>query len=268
MISPYVLGLISLQIKNIPLSFCSAKELRSHTETLPPGLLWLCKTLMTEYPTKEPPCLFYHNPIKCLQALLSHPHFKSHISFVPRRVWTCAAKICCIYNEWLSGDRAWNMQEVLLLGATLLGVVLSSDKTNISVMSSNHMAHPLLIRLTNINMHIHSKTSLHAYLLLALLPIAKFTQKNTHVHSLLQDQLMHQALNIVLSPLKTAVSVGIMMSDPSGNLHYCFMPLAAWITDTPEESLLAGTSMKASPVTTATAQEFGDAYQQTQLRIM
>ncbi|KAI5982350.1 hypothetical protein EDD15DRAFT_2203022 [Pisolithus albus] len=51
------------------------------------------------------------------------------------------------------------------------------------------------------------------------------------------DWLVHQALNIVLLPLKTAASVGIMMNMP-------------------EESLLAGTSMKASPITTATAQEF------------
>ena len=50
------------------------------------------------------------------------------------------------------------------------------------------------------------------------------------------------------------------MSDPRGNLHYCFTPIAVWIADTPEESLLAGTSMKVSPVTTATATEFGDTY--------
>ncbi|KAI5986735.1 hypothetical protein EDC04DRAFT_2589552, partial [Pisolithus marmoratus] len=98
-------SLLSLEIiKNIPLSSFSAKELRTCAETLPPGLLWLCKMLMTEYPTKELPCLFYCNPIECLQALLSHPLFESHISFVPRRVWMCAAKICCIYDEWLSGD--------------------------------------------------------------------------------------------------------------------------------------------------------------------
>ncbi|KAI5984418.1 hypothetical protein EDD15DRAFT_2177214 [Pisolithus albus] len=212
-------NLLSLEIiKSVPLSFRSAKELRSRAETLPPGPLWLCETLTTEYPTKEPPLLFYRNPIECLQALLSHPHFESHISFVPRRVWTCAAKICRIYDEWLSGDRAWSMQEALPPGATLLGVVLSSDKTNISVMSGNCMAHPLLISLANIDKHIRSKTSLHAYLLLALLPIAKFAHKNTRVRSLLQDRLVHQALNIVLSPLKTAASVGIMMSDPSGNL--------------------------------------------------
>ena len=99
--------LITGQIKNIPLSFHSAKELRSQAETLPSGPQWLCETLTTKYPMKEPPCLFYH---KCLQELLSHPLFVSHISFVPRRVWTCAAKICCIYDEWLSSDHMWSMQ--------------------------------------------------------------------------------------------------------------------------------------------------------------
>ena len=128
-------------------------------------------------------------------------------------------------------------------------------------MSGNRMAHPLLISLANIDMRIHSKTSLHAYLLLALLPIAKFTHKTTRVRGLLQDQLVHRALNIVLSSLKTAATVGIMMSDPVGNLHYCFTPLAAWIADTPEESLLAATGPKSSPVTTATSKNFGDAYQ-------
>ena len=115
-------------------------------------------------------------------------------------------------------------QEALPPDATILGVVLSSDKTNISIMSGNHMAHPVLISLANINANIRSKASLHTYLLLALLPIAKFTHKTTRVHSLLQDWLVHSALNIVLSPLKTAAAVGIMMNDPAGNLHYCFRP--------------------------------------------
>ena len=89
-------------------------------------------------------------------------------------------------------------------GTTLLGVVLSSDKMNISVMSSNHIAHPVVISLTNIDARIRSKMSLHAYLLLKLLPVAKFAHKTTHVHGLLQDCLVHQALNIVLVPLKVA----------------------------------------------------------------
>ncbi|KAI6008569.1 hypothetical protein EDC04DRAFT_2907000 [Pisolithus marmoratus] len=227
--------LLLLEImRNLSLSFRSAEELRTCAEILPSGPQW---------------------------SLLSHPLFKPHISFVPRKVWTSAAKTCHMYDEWLSGDCAWSIQEALPPGATLLGVVLSSDKTNILVMSGNCMAHPLLISPANIDACLCSKSSAHAYLLLALLPIAKFTHKTTHICSLLQDRLVHQALNVVLSPLKTATSVGVMMSDPKGNLCYCFTPLAAWIADTPEEGLLAGTAMKVSPVTTATSKEFGDPYQ-------
>ena len=51
------------------------------------------------------------------------------------------------------------------------------------------------------------------------------------------------------------------MSNPVGNLCYCFTPLAAWIADTPEESLLVATGLKSSPVTTVASKNFGDAYQ-------
>ena len=106
----HVLRLTILQIGGMLLSFRSANELRTHAETLPSGPRWVCETLKTEYPTLLPARLFYRNPLECLQALLSHPLFKPHISFFPRRLWTCAAKVYHIYNEWLSGDRAWSMQ--------------------------------------------------------------------------------------------------------------------------------------------------------------
>ena len=142
----------------------------------------------------------------------------------------------------------------------MLGVVLSSDKTNISVMSGNRMAYPLLISLVNINPAIYSKISLHTYLLLALLPIPKFIHKNTRTRSLLHDRLFHQALHEVLEPLKIAARVGIMMNDPVGNVRYCFTPLAAYIADTPEQCLMACTSPKASLFTTATSKHFGDPF--------
>ena len=50
------------------------------------------------------------------------------------------------------------------------------------------------------------------------------------------------------------------MSDPVGNLRYCFTLLAAWIADIPEESMLAATGFQVSPVTTATSKNFGDPY--------
>ncbi|KIK18560.1 hypothetical protein PISMIDRAFT_14270 [Pisolithus microcarpus 441] len=227
-------------LQGIPISFRTRKQLRSRAEALPPGPAWLCEEVKPEAPTKHPVHLFYRQPLECLQALLSNPVLTPHISFMPRKVWTSAARICCIYDEWLTGERAWNAQDALPPSATILGVVLSSDKTNISIMTGNRMAHPILISLANID--------------------TGFIEKTTHICSLLQDWLFHQVLNWVLTPLKTAATVGIMMNDPVGNLRYCYTLLASWIADTPEECLLAATSPKASPVTTATSKDFGNPF--------
>jgi len=122
------------------------------------------------------------------------------------------------------------------------------------------MVHPLLLSLANIDANIHSKGSLHAHLLLALLPFTSFIHLKMCVRSLLSDRLVHESLDFMLKPLKVAATIGIMMSDPVGNLRYCFTPLVAYIADTPKQCLLAGVSPQASPVSTATYKQFGDPY--------
>ena len=122
------------------------------------------------------------------------------------------------------------------------------------------MAHPLLLSLANINSDIWSKGSLHGFVLLTLLPIASFIHKKSCICTLLSNWLVHECLDFVLHPLKIAAAVGVMMSDPVGNLWYCFTPLVTYISDTPEQSLLAGTGPKASPVSTATHKEFGNPF--------
>ncbi|KAI5984241.1 hypothetical protein EDC04DRAFT_2615801 [Pisolithus marmoratus] len=241
-------------------SFLDAFHDDQYAKSLPPGPAWLCEEVKPEAPTKHPVCLFYHQLLECLQALLSNPVLTPHISFIPRKVWTSTVRICCIYDKWLTGEQAWDAQDALPPSRTILGVILSSDKMKISIMTRNCMAHPILISLANINVGVHSKTSLHGYLLLALLPIPKFFEKTTCICSLLQDRLFHQVLNQLLTPLKTAATVGIMMSDPVGNLHYCYTLLASWIVDTLEECLLAATGPKASPVTIAMSKDFGNPF--------
>ena len=65
--------------------------------------------------TKNAVHLFYRQPLDCIQALLSHPLLAPHISFTPWRVWTSAVKICQIYDEWLSGNHAWNIHVGLIV---------------------------------------------------------------------------------------------------------------------------------------------------------
>ncbi|KAG2139769.1 hypothetical protein DEU56DRAFT_912033 [Suillus clintonianus] len=77
----------------------------------------------------------------------------------------------------------------------------------------------------------------------------------------LQDQLVHQCLDVVLESLKLAARLDIMMSDLIGHKHYCFTPIASYIADTPEAMMLAYVGGKTSPVTMAMYKQFGDAFQ-------
>ncbi|KAI6105052.1 hypothetical protein EDD16DRAFT_1695759 [Pisolithus croceorrhizus] len=48
------------------------------------------------------------------------------------------------------------------------------------------------------------------------------------------------------------------MSDPSGNRQIMHTPLVAWIADYPEQLMIACVSAKNSPISLATAEQFGD----------
>jgi hypothetical protein len=65
-------------------------------------------------------------------------------------------------------------------------------------MMGNHQAHPALISTTAINMDFRSKALHHLFLLLALLLIAKFVEKNEEIKGVLDSQLYHETMDFVL----------------------------------------------------------------------
>ena len=245
---------------------------------LPAGPTWKCTPWTTTYPTKVPLKLFHRDPLDCIQSLLYSPLAKDSIHLTPLRVFKTAEKLMRVYGQWMTGDVAWDMQVRCMLfcslhkliyfvqnklppGATLLGTVLSSDKTNISAMTGNRVAHPLLISLANLDMDFRTKSSHHAYLLLALLPVPKFLHNTKKIRGVLENRLIHECIDFVVEPLKTAATIGIMMSDPLGSLRYCFTPLVSCIVDTPESAVYACVAGKTSSVTMANYKQFGDSFQ-------
>ena len=142
----------------------------------------------------------------------------------------------------------------------LLGTLISLDKTNISAMTSNQVAYPLLISLADIAMDFQIKLSNCTFMLLVLLPVPKFIHKNKVICGVLVNQLVHECIDDVIKPLKKAAKIGIMMLDPLGWNQYCFTPLVGAIIDTPEALLYAGIGGKTSPITMATYKQFGDPF--------
>lgn len=125
-------------------------------------------------------------------------------------------------------------------------------------MTGDRMSHPLLISLANLNMDFRAKASHHAFVLLALLPVPKFLHKKKELRGVSENRMIHECLDFILQPLKTAASIGIMMSDPWGGLRHCFTPLAGYIMDFQEAIMIAGVMGKTSPVTVANYKQFGD----------
>ena len=121
--------------------------------------------------------------------------------------------------------------------------------------------HLLLISLANILMDFCMKATNHAFLLLVLLPIAKFTHKDQKTCSVLENWMIYECLDFILKPLKKAAKVGIMMLDPVGFHCYVFTPLAAYIVDVQETLALSSVAGKMSHVTMATHKKFGDPFQ-------
>jgi len=143
-------------------------------------------------------------------------------------------------------------------GATLLGAILSSDKTNISVMTGDRTAHPVLLSLANIRTDVRMKSSNHAFLLVALLPCPKFITKVKGFRGVLENRIIHLCLDIITNPLKLAARAGRMMADPRGYSRFCFPALASYMVDTPEATMLAGVMGKTSHLTMADYRKFGD----------
>ncbi|KAG1848368.1 hypothetical protein C8R48DRAFT_677294 [Suillus tomentosus] len=245
-------------IRGLKLSFSTAKELRSQAEMLPKGPSWKCQIIPSLHRTKTPIQLFWRDPVECLEALFSNPLFHDKLDFVPRRVYTTAARLTRVYSEWLTGDFAWEFQRHYNSWYhTFL------RQTNITTMTGARVAHPLLLGLANIHMQTRMKLSSRAFLLTALLPIPQYLHSNQRMRGVLEDRLIHQCLSIVLKPLMIAAEIGIM-SDPVGNVRHCYTPLAAYIVDTPEACMLACVRGKTSPFTMASYLEFGDNFRHSE----
>ncbi|KAF9789589.1 hypothetical protein BJ322DRAFT_1178167 [Thelephora terrestris] len=246
-------------VQQLSLSFTTAKTLRSRMEDLPKAPEWKMQSVsLAGYETAKPVILFYRDPLEIIQALLRNPIFEGKWAFTARKVYQDPDRQNRLYGDWMTSDGAWSAQSTLPPGGTLLGITLSSDKTNISIATGDRVAHPLLLTLANLPMDVRMKSTYHALPLIALLPCPKFIGLKKSLHGVMENRLVHHCLDIVSAPLKQVAANGAFMADSLGRIRCFFTPLVAYIVDTPEAAVLAGVGGKTSHLTLASHKTFGD----------
>ena len=149
-------------------------------------------------------------------------------------------------------------QDHLPLGATMVPIILASDKTPVTHHTGGLQMHPVFLTIGNIQSDIRMQASLHAWRCIAFIPSPKI-KVHSKCKTLLLSRLFHWSLDVVTTRLKEAAKNGHMLVDASGNMRKCFTPLVSYIADLSEQQLIAGVSKNASPVTMAELPSFGNA---------
>ncbi|KAF8840735.1 hypothetical protein BDN67DRAFT_902984 [Paxillus ammoniavirescens] len=187
--------------------------------------------------------VFFRDVLECVKALFSDPDFAKYLVFVPERHYSDPDKTKRLYHDLHTGKWWWNTQKSLeerAPGATIIPVLLSSDKTQVT-MFRNKSAYPIYMTIGNIPKEIRRKPSRRAQVLLGYLP----TTKLDHISNLAARRrtlanLFHACMREILHPLKDAGSHGVNMTSGGGVVHRGHPLVACYIGDYPEQILISG----------------------------
>ena len=127
-------------------------------------------------------------------------------------------------------------------GATVLPVIISLDKTQLTLFQSKS-TYPIYLTISNILKAIHSKPTQQVQLLMGYILTTQLKNiKNMTAWCQVLANLFHSCMCRVLLPLASYGETGIVMATGDGIWYHCHPILAIFIGDYPKQSLIACTS--------------------------
>lgn len=129
--------------------------------------------------------IFYHDIIKSLQFIIGHKGFEQDLVYNPVCQYASNSPMDPdvgddderLYGEMNTGDWWWNTQlsmvEESIDNATIIPVLLASDKTQLSTIADNLALWPVYLTIGNLNHETRKQHKRPNGLLLGLIPIHK-----------------------------------------------------------------------------------------------
>ncbi|EIN13305.1 hypothetical protein PUNSTDRAFT_59004 [Punctularia strigosozonata HHB-11173 SS5] len=201
--------------------------------------------------------LRFRDPLECIKSLYANPDFTDHMSYAPVRDFCDTENTQRMYSEMNTGDWWWETQAKLPDGATVVPVILSSDKTQLSTFSGDQQVHPVYLSIGNISKDIRRKPSYHAQVLIAYLPITDMSHLPDDVARVMRARSFHAAMRVVLRSLEDAGKTGVELTGGDGAVRLAFPIVAVYVADHPEQSLVCCTRFgQRCPKCSAAATDF------------
>ncbi|KAF8415957.1 hypothetical protein L210DRAFT_3616358 [Boletus edulis BED1] len=204
-----------------------------------------------ERPAVVPPWMnqsyeFWFRPAYSLVAdMLSHTDFEGEIDYVPYRDFSKDNEERH-YENFLSGDWAWTQVDKIADDPTTHGgmfvpIILSSDKTTVSVATGQNDYWPVYLSIGNIHNNVQ-RAHRKGVELLAFLAIPKAVKKyvDDPLFRRFKKQLFHAAMSKILSSLQPGMSTPQVMKCPDRHFRHVIFGIGPYIADYPEQVLISG----------------------------
>ncbi|KAJ3797272.1 hypothetical protein GGU11DRAFT_816582 [Lentinula aff. detonsa] len=146
-----------------------------------------------------------------------------------------------LYHDFNTGKWWWDTQKAVEAdkpGATIIPVIISSDKTQITLFR-NKSAYPVYLTIGNLPKEIRRKPSQQGQILLAYLPTSRLEHiTNKAARRRAVTNLFHACMKHLVTLLEQAGLEGVIMESGDGVKRRGHPILASYIGDYPEQTLV------------------------------
>ncbi|KIK15162.1 hypothetical protein PISMIDRAFT_115635, partial [Pisolithus microcarpus 441] len=143
-------------------------------------------------------------------------------------------------------------------GAVVAPVILSLDKTPLSLFSGDKKAWPVYLTIGNISKDVRHQVSSHATVLIGYLPVSRLECFQKKTCSLVGYRLFHHVMSLVLQLLVNAGRHSREMVCTDGYLCHVHPILAAYVTNFPKQCLVACNKESRCPCCLVESDKHGD----------
>ncbi|KAK7031890.1 hypothetical protein R3P38DRAFT_3313820 [Favolaschia claudopus] len=205
--------------------------------------------------------VYFRPIIECIRELFGDPEFAPDLIFAPERQYADADKTVRLFHDLHTGKWWWETQKNLERrrpGATIVPVIVSTDKTQVTVFR-NKSAYPVYLTIGNIPKEIRRKPSRQGFVLIGYLPTARLEHiKVAAARRRALANLYHACMRKIFAPLRKAGLDGIEMATGAGAIHRCHPIFAIFSGDYPEQMLVCACKSGDCPTCVIERTQLGD----------